>query len=314
MAKRIHEAALLPQGIEASELPKVYGEFPEFKQSDQWLGYQSLRNLTEAIVSARSDLITIAGDDPWRVCRRQDGNDNADKNLRQAIAAWIQNIVSESASPVTMASLAGGVSQRFGPDIRNSDWLGAETFKGLLGQLDLGELKLLANIPGYVYDPRRHGTQGMSQTADEAEATNPLTPPAGTFSVKHPNLAPLAWKINQLTETPYLMPEHYSIVFNEIAREINENKNYQWTRTSKTVRDRCVEKGISLARSHVNFILNGLYYSGYPLGKEIPVDISKLSAKLIENTITLCRNAQFQLSEGDIKLIQIWMTPDLESN
>jgi len=75
----------------------------------------------------------------------------------------------------------------------------------------------------------------------------------------------------------------------------------------KTVRDRCVEKGIPLARSQVNFILTGLLYSGYQLGKEIPVDISKLAAKLIENTITLCRNAQFQLSESDIELIKIWM-------
>jgi len=306
MAKRLHEAALLPQGIEASELPKIYGEFPEFKQSDQWLGYQSLRNLTEAIASARSDLITISGDDPWRVCR-QDVNGDTDNNLRQAIAAWIQNIVSESASPVTMASLAGGVSQHFGPNIRNSDWLGAETFKGLLGQLDLGDLKLLAKIPGYVYHPNRHSLQGISQATDEIVVINSLAPPAGTFSVKHPDLAPLAWKINQLTDTPYLMPEHYSIVFSEIAREVDENKSYQWTRTSKTVRDRCVEKGIPLARSQVNFILTGLLYSGYQLGKEMPVDISKLAAKLIENTITLCRNAQFQLSESDIELIKIWM-------
>lgn len=309
MAKRIYEAALLPQGIEASELPKIYSEFPEFKQSAQWLGYQSLRSLTEAIVSTRNDLLTITGDDPWRVSRHYEKQDNTDTNARQAIAVWIQSIVSESPAPVTMASLAGGVSQRFGPEIRNSNWLGAQTFKGLLNELDLGELKLLATIPGYVYDPKRHGSQGTLQIADQPGATSPLTAPAGPFSVKHPNLAPLAWKINQLTDTPYLPPEHYSVVLNEIAREINENRNYQWTRTSKTVRDRCVEKGVPLARSEVNFLLTGLYYSGYQLGKEIPVDVAKLAAKLIENTITLCRNAQFQLSEGDIKLIQAWIIP-----
>jgi hypothetical protein len=310
MATKIHESALLPEGIEASELPKIYGEFPEFKQSDQWLGYRSLRSLTEAIVTTRSDLITITGDDPWRVSRRQDNFDDTDTNARQAVAAWIQGIVSESPSPVTMASLAGGVSQHFGPSIRNSNWLGAESFKGLLNQLDLGDLKLLSTIPGYVYDPKRHGPQGTLQAADQSEEINRLTAPAGAFSVKHPDLAPLAWKINQLTDTPYLMPEHYSIVLEEIAREINENKNYQWTRTSKTVRDRCVERGIPLARSQVNFILTGLYYSGYQLGKEIPVDAAKLAAKLRENTITLCRNAQFQLSEGDVKLIETWITND----
>jgi len=55
-------------------------------------------------------------------------------------------------------------------------------------------------------------------------------------------------------------------------------------------------------------------YSGYPLGKEIPVDPAKLAEKLIENTITLCRNAQFQLSESDKQLIQTWITPDSESD
>ena len=314
MAKRIYEAALLPQGIEASELPKIYSEFPEFKQSVQWLGYQSLRSLTEAIVNARNDLLTITSDDPWRVSRRDEKEDDTDHNARQAIAAWIQSIVSESPSPVTMASLAGGVTQHFGPEIRNSNWLHAETFKGLLNQLDLGDLKLLATIPGYVYDPKRHDPEGTLQNADQPGAASPLTAPAGPFSVKHPNLAPLAWKINQLTDTPYLMPEHYSIVLNEITREINENQNYQWTRTSKTVRDRCVERGIPLARSQVNFILTGLYYSGYQLGKEIPVDVAKIAAKLIENTITLCRNAQFQLSESDVKLIQTWINPELDGD
>lgn len=313
MARKIHEAAVLPQGIEASELPKIYGEFPEFKQSEHWLGFRSLRSLTEAIINAKSDLLTITGDDPWRVSRRADQLENTDNNARQAIAVWIQKIVSESPSPVTMASLAGGVTQYFGPDIRNSNWLGAETFKGLLNQLDLGELKLLATIPGYVYDPRRHNPEGTAKEEQPGEVS-PITAPAGDFSVKHPELAQLAWKINQLTDTPYLMPEHYSTVLLEIAREINENGNYQWTRTSKTVRDRCVEKGIRVARSHVNFILTGVLYSGYQLGKEIPVDPAKMAAKLIENTITLCRNAQFQLSESDIRMIQAWITPGSESD
>lgn len=309
MAKRLHEDALLPQGIEASELPKIYREFPEFKQSDQWLGYFSLRSLTEAIVAIKSDLLMIVGDDPWRVSRRDTQTDKDNTNLRQAIAVWIRNIVAQSPAPVTMASLAGGVTQHFGGDIRNSGWLGAETFKGLLTQLDLGELKIRTKIPGYVYDPKRHTDQGETQASADAVASSPLPPPAGAFSVTYPDLAPLAWKINQLTDTPYLLPEHYKIVLQEIAREIDENKNYQLTRTSKIVRDRCVEKGIPLARSHISFILTGLYYSGYPLGKEIPVDVSKLASKVIENTIALCRNAQFQLDDADITRIKAWMMP-----
>jgi hypothetical protein len=287
-------------------LPKIYSEFPEFTKSDQWLGYKSLRKLTDAIVEVKGDLI-IKGDDPWRVSRVEADTPLNHHGEKEAIAEWIRNVVSESPAPLTMGSLAGGVIQRFGVEIRNSDWLGAETFKNLLTQLDLGNLKLATHIPGYVYDPERHTAPGLEQSTDETAEVESLTAPVGEFSLKHPDLAPLAWKINQLTETPYLMPEHYAIVLSEIAREINENNSYQWSRTSKTVRDRCVEKGVAVSRGQVNFILTALYYSGYPLGKELPVDLDHLTRKLMDNTITLCKNAQFQLSDAEIELIRRWM-------
>jgi hypothetical protein len=306
MAKKLYEAAVLPQGIEANELPKIYSDFPEFTKSDQWLGYKSLRKLTEAIVE-KSELM-IQGDDPWRVRRQETETQTNHHEEKAAIADWIRTVVAKSPTPLTMGSLAGGVIQRFGVGIRNSDWLGAETFKNLLTQLDLGNLKLAANIPGYVYDPERHAVPGPEQPADEQNAVvDSLTTPAGEFTLKYPDLAPLAWKVNQLTETPYLMPEHYAIVLREIAREIEENNSYQWSRTSKTVRDRCVEKGVPVSRGQVNFILTSLYYSGYPLGKEVPVNMTNLTRKLMENTITLCKNAQFQLSDGEIELIHNWM-------
>ncbi len=306
MAKRLYEAAVLPQGSEASERPKISSEFSEYTKSDQWLGYKSLRKLTEAIAE-KSDLV-LQGDDPWRVSRAPADVPAGHQGEKEAIAEWIRTVVAESPTPLTMGSLAGGVIQRFGTGIRNSDWLGAETFKNLLTQLDLGNLQLATNIPGYVFDPDRHTPPGLEQPADEqTEVVDSLTTPVGEFSLKHPDLAPLAWKVNQLTETPYLMPEHYAIVLSEIAREIEENNSYQWSRTSKTVRDRCVEKGVAVSRGQVNFILTSLYYSGYPLGKELPVNMVNLTRKLMENTITLCKNAQFQLSDGEIELIHRWM-------
>jgi len=307
MAKQLYDAAILPHGVVANELPKIYLEFNEFKNSDQWLGYNSLRYMTDAIIATREDLV-ITGDDPWRVCRKEDEKvtDNTESQ-KEAISKWIQEIVSEAPAPVTMASLASGVVQRFGQDIRNSDWLGADSFKGLLTQLDLGKLKLAANTPGYVFDPSLHKSPDETDTPAEVEKIETLTTPVGVFSVKHPDLAPLAWKINQLTETPYWTPEYYQIVIDEIAREIEDNNGYQWARTSKTVRDRSVEKGVPATRAQVNFILTGLYYSGYPLGKEIPVNKSRLAEKLIEKTISLCQNAQLSLSDEDIELIHRWI-------
>ena len=37
------------------------------------------------------------------------------------------------------------------------------------------------------------------------------------------------------------------------------------------------------------------------------VNMVNLTRKLMENTITLCKNAQFQLSDTEIELIHRWM-------
>ena len=311
IASRLYEAAVESQGIEASELPKILSEFPDFRKGSQWLGYQSLRGLTEAIVRLRTDLY-ISGEDPWRLCRKEESTnlDERNESMKKSIAQWIRSIIAASPTGVAMASLADGVVQKFGIEIRNSNWLGEKSFKGLLMKLDLGDLQLNAYGPGYVYHPKFHKMPGMESNGgdtDEGGEKNSLVPPVGDFSLKFPHLAPLAWKINQLTDTPYLLPDHYTLIFNEIAREIDENANFHVIRTSKTVRDRCVEKGAPVARSHVNFILTGLNVSGYPLGKEIPVDTANLAAKMRENTQNLCRNVQFLLTENENTLLNEWM-------
>ena len=311
IASRLYEAAVESQGIEASELPKILSEFPEFRKGSQWLGYQSLRNLSEAIVRLRTDLY-ISGEDPWRLCRKEEGTnlDERNESMKRAIGQWIRDISAASPAGVAMGSLADGVVQKFGIEIRNSNWLGEKTFKGLLMKLDLGDLQLNTYGPGYVYHPGIHKVPGAEASEGELIENgekNFLVPPVGDFSLKFPHLAPLAWKINQLTDTPYLLPEHYGLVFHEIAREIDENNSFHTIRTAKTVRDRCVEKGAPVARSHVNFILTGLSFSGYPLGKEIPVESANLAAKMRENTLNLCRNVQFILTENENNLLSEWI-------
>jgi hypothetical protein len=309
IAKRLFEDNLSSQGIEASELPKIYLEFQEFKKSDKWLGYQSLLNLTRAIIKTRNDL-EITEDDPWHV-RRKRTEENTNEDIKKAISSWIKSIVAESSSAVPMSSLAIGVTQKFGEEIRTSKWLGTGTFKELLKQLDLGRLKLSSEIPGYVYDGEKHHVPNIEDIEKETENIEIPSPPIGSFSIRHPELAPLAWKINQLTNVPYLLPEHYTIILGEIVREINEQNGYQWSRTSKTVRDRCLERGVPIARSQVDFILRALYYSKDSLGKEIPMELEKIQSSMIESIMILCRKAQFQISDFEVTMIEKWMGSDL---
>jgi hypothetical protein len=227
MAARLYEAAADVDGIEASDLPAVYKEFAEFNKGSRWLGFLSLRNLTQAIVAQR-DSLAIVEDDPWRVTRVQPPAD--------------------------------------------------------------GE-------------------------APAAPKERPVTPPKESrldeFARRYPDLAPLALKVHQLTDTPCLLPDHYAILLQQLARTVNE-QGYHMSQTAKTVRDRCVERGAPVARSHVNFVLIGLSYSGHYLGRDLPEDPLKLGEVLVQNTINLCHSAQFDPSDAEAAQIRDWIMGALQ--
>jgi hypothetical protein len=315
MAARLREVAAVPGGIQASELPGVYKEFPEFRESNHWLGFFSLRKLTEALVNQRADL-EVVEEDPWRVAvaapappvvvevpaaASVPAAEPATANVKAEVARFVRGIVDASKAAVPMASLAQAVNREFGNQLAHTGWLGAGTFKEMLGELDLGGLATSFVNPGYVYNPAVHEPPESAPRLGGEPGE-----PADPFPVHYPDLAPLAQKVHRLTDTPYLLPEHYALLLRELAREINEN-GYQMTRTSKTVRDRCVERGAPIARSHINFVLIGLSYAGHRFdGREQKAE--HLAEVLLANTLNLCHAAQMNLTEDEIAQIRHWIT------
>lgn len=325
IADRLYESASSPEGVPGSDLPEIYKEFPGFKLGNHWLGYFSLRKLTQAVVAQRADLTVFEDEDSWRVIRKifadwlfpLAGADPSphpapnSQDTRAEVAEWIKKFVAESSTAISLAALAQGISKRFeGQNMSN--WFGAGTFKNLVLQLDLGSLKVSlpnAESPGYVYDPARHGLPSHDQP--EEVAAEAVSHPADPFIEKYPDMVHLANKIHQITDMPYLLPEHYGLLFGEIAREVNE-RGYQMAQTSRTVRDRCIERGAPISRSHVNFVLTGLYHAGYQLGVNGPENAENLGAILVENTYSLCRAAQYELSEEEREKVKQWLLSGLE--
>ena len=310
MANRVYQVVCESNGIICSELPNIYKEFSEFRQGTRWLGFDTLRKLTEIILSQRDDL-AISEDDPWKVIIKPvvhnvvteiatsqmknclvESNEPCRKIMSE-ISAYIMRFLARSASPVTMASLAYHVSRAFADALADSDWLNMGSFKNLLNTLDLGKLAISSVTPGYVYDPDRHQLQTGGNPYREQ------------FTTKYNDLSVLAAKIHHLTDTPYLWPEHYGILFKEIAREVNQNGYYFYI--SKIIRDRCVERGAPIARSHVNFGLAGIQYGGHTWGAETPEQADKLGEAFARHVIYLCRNAQFIIDDKDEYQIREWM-------
>lgn len=319
MAEQLHKSAMVAS-IPGNDLPSIYKQFAEFKQSNHWLGFYSLKALTEAIVNLNDDLVIVEDEDSWLVTRKVFANwvYSEDKSkttplgarpqeLRTRIAEFIRNLVADSPTPIVLSALAHGVQKKFTDPSLTNNYLGAMTFKNLLQQLDLGFLKVSNGAPGYIYDPNRHHLPVNGQV--EAPVVPPE--PSDKFLAEYPEIAKLAKKIHKLTDMPYLTPQHYGLMFREIAREVNE-RGYQMTQTSRTVRDRCIERGAPIARSHVNFVLTGLNYVGHDLSSEDSQIPEVLGRMMLENTVNLCRAAQFELSDSEKKMVETWLTSKIE--
>ncbi|MBV8201701.1 MAG: NYN domain-containing protein, partial [Acidobacteria bacterium] len=66
IADKVHGRASAAGELLATDLPGIYREFPQFTPNSNWLGFYSLRGLSDAVIRSRTDLEMVDGD-PWRV-------------------------------------------------------------------------------------------------------------------------------------------------------------------------------------------------------------------------------------------------------
>lgn len=297
IGRRIREVVAMMGAIGAADVPQVYKEFPEFTSGENWLDFYSLRRMTEAVVEAVGDL-EIVGEDAWRIQPKRAAAPEAEPAEPAApphfdeIRDFVVRTVRDSPSPVVLGAMAHEVVRRFGDEVKEHDWQYAGSFKAFLERLGLDGIEIAPKIPGHLYDPAVHGD------FDPGDRVDP-------FTVGHPEIAELARAVSDVTDTPYLTPEQYAVVFAEIAKEVEEN-GFQLTRTSKAVRDRCNGKGISVARTHISFLLKGLSFSGFRFTGDGET-AERIGRTIYRNTLELCRRAQMDLSTEDEHRIAEWL-------
>jgi hypothetical protein len=305
---RVRELAAMTGGVQPVHLPGIYKEFREFTEGENWLGYYSLRAMTEAVVE-HTEGLTLVGEDPWWVGLAEDGEE-AEAAVTEGPAAvpsevgiggderldlerFVLDTVEGADRPLSLATMAHLLIDEFGDDLRAFNWRGAGSFKGFLERLDLDPIRISEADTGYIFDPDRHADPAEHEARDR-------------FADEHPELARFAESVNELTDTPYLSPDHYAVVLEEMAKEIEAN-GFHMTRTSKAVRDRCYGKGIMVPRAAISFLLKGLSYSGYPLHDGGPHTVEDLGEAVAENTVTLCRRAQMEPTAEQEDQIREWI-------
>ncbi|HET9228305.1 MAG TPA: NYN domain-containing protein [Thermoanaerobaculia bacterium] len=312
IADKVYEKASAIGELVATDLPGIYREFTEFTSSTNWLGFNSLRGMTSAVIQARRDLEMLEGD-PWRV-RVGEGVEEIDDGeeppvvisrerpmpaafqaLTEEILEYVRMLVEESEVAVPMARAAQMVISRFGEEVLDSRWAGAGTFRDLLEGSDSDAFAVSALKPGYLYDPKRHQLPANGRP-DELPSTDP-------------KLSSLAWRVHQLTDTPYLTPAEYALIFRHISDEVSKN-GYFLTRTSKAVRDRCIEEGATVARASVNFILRGITFGSHRFGQNGD-DALTLALAFYRNVLGLCDSAGLALEEEERGILDEWIQGEL---
>ncbi|HJV36991.1 NYN domain-containing protein [Geomonas sp.] len=292
MASRVLEVVSESGPVQAADLPKIFREFKEFGRDTNWLGFGTLRRLSQELVNCREGLVLL-DEDPWKiglqgppvadvtVIEQPVGSSEVTPDNRQRIEEFIVETVRSSPVPVVLAKMAHLLGMRFGSGLTESQWFGSGSFKSLLGQLNLPGIEMSSLLPGFLYDPSVH-------PAPEEKMDS------------------LQVKIHNITDTPLLPTEHYQILFRCLANEVNAN-GYSLSRTSKAVRDCCAEEGATVARSHVNFVLLGLGHVRYRF-QQGQVEAATLSQKFYENVLNLCRSSQISLSDEDTASVKEWIT------
>ena len=318
IADKVYEKVGTLGELVATDLPGIFREFPEFTSSTNWLGFNSLRNMSTAVAQARPDLEMVDGD-PWKV-RIGEGRPEGEGlpssgererfsyspyqrpspvdfgRLTEQILEYVRSVVAASDSAVPMARAAQMVISRFGDAVLATRWAGAGTFRDLLEGRENPGFAISSLKPGYLYDPEQHQVPSDGRP-DELASLDPA-------------LGSLAYRVHQLTDTPYLTPQEYAQVFQHIAEEVSAH-GYFLTRTSKAVRDRCIEEGATIARASVNFILRGITFGGHRFAQNGGDDPTTLGRCFYRNVISLCESAGLVLDQGERDRLSDWILGNL---
>jgi hypothetical protein len=305
MAEKLYAEASANGEILATDLPKLYRTFPEFRRDSNWLGFFSLRALTTHLTQRHPNLRITEGD-PWRVTvalprktgrsKRQaaerPAQPSTEERLRKRILDLVRKLVDESSEPILMGRAAQEVIDQLGPKVIDSHWGGAGTFKNLLqSEEDLGCEIATTPAPGYLYDPERHTLPHVEESAGK-EAEMP------------PKLAKFAKRISQITGAPYLTPRQYAMLFTALAEDLKEHP-YHLTSTSKAVRDRVIEQGVAISRANINNVLKGIAYAKHRFSKrDTPQSLARIYRSYV---LTRCEDAELELSREEKRMLREWI-------
>jgi hypothetical protein len=251
--------------------------------------------------------LTSPGDDPSAAASRLHGLPASDA-LLDAMATAIHGAA--TASGEIDGSAVPLVLKQFDEFRRRHDWMGFWTLRRL-------SLELVRRNPTLRWiesDPWKIGVTEVrvppgapEQTAAVSYALPALIAAEGAWLAdEEPSFAEFVRYVHRVTEAPLLSQAQYHMLFDLIAEEVATH-GYHFIRTSKAVRDKCLERGHSLSRASVGFVLRGVIFAGRRLSESPEyVDPVSLADAFRQNVENRCRTAQFEMG-GAEPMLRRWL-------
>jgi len=311
IARRVYEAASAGGAVEGSRLPEIFREFKEFTARADWLGFFTLRALTEKLVSLRPELRLTEGQ-VWSVvvdvpqpapaaagpAPVANGGGSGDlAELRAAMVQAVRQMVGRAEAPMVSATVAQKVIDAVGQAVLDTRWAGAGTFRNFIDEVgDLGLEVLWTPQEGYIYDPGRHAPPQPRR--GDSRPTN--------LEGLSEELAGFIRRIADVSDTPRLSPHQYAVLFEVIAKEVQRTP-YELTYTSRVVRDQMLERGETVSRQATAFVLRGVTFSGYRFRRTGVDEARDLAHAFRGNVLNLLRSAQVVLTDGELALLDHWL-------
>ncbi|HET6467104.1 MAG TPA: NYN domain-containing protein [Geminicoccaceae bacterium] len=301
----VRDTVLRDGSIDARDLPRLFGTFPEFRNSN-WFGRFSLKELADYIAQLEP-VLAFSGDPrgAWSLvlsrtppptssrlppARSTVGHEEQERR----IVEHVRELLAKAERPLPMATIATRLVQQLGKEVVASGWAGHGTFKALLNARARADIAILNVGPGFVYDPERHDPTSVGTTED-------------ALADVRPELAAFIRRISSVTGVPALAPEDYVALFDAIVIAAEEGHTHP-ADLSRVARDVCQGEGRRIPRVAINFVLSSFRYHDFD-----PVDrsLDELAVEWRRNVVELCESAQLGL-EAEQALLDEWLLPPLE--
>lgn len=299
--------------VAARTLPSLYRKFPEFRESQDWLGHWGLRALTGKLVQLCEGRLRLEGDgEQWYVERLPEApvlvvTDQPAKPAAPAVSKVVTVVTStpeaqlagrlrvavgglleRSARPMTLVSIAQDLQKQFGAAAL-TNWAGFGNFRAFLeaNLPDGSALEQLSATEWVLRDQVRH------PSAQDARMQLP-----------EPRVVE---RISRITGVPALTPHAYRILF-EAAAGFLERSDFAMLEMVRHLRDAATSAGVTVSRSNAQFVAKGLppaeLASLKAQGRMTALSVGLLFRDQIRN---LCEDAALQLSSEEVKVIDGWL-------